>query len=94
MPRESAVWLCAPRLHWATVSELWQRAISRNGLLQPSHADAMLVRGNPSLGPSPSPNAKPELDPHPKPNPSPCLASTMAVCNQPIPVTEPLSNLT
>ena len=43
MPHVSTVWLCAARLHWATVSEVWQRATARHGPVQPSHVDTMLV---------------------------------------------------
>ena len=43
MPHVSTVWLCAARLHWATVSEIWQRATQRHGPVKPSDVETMLV---------------------------------------------------
>ena len=49
VPHVSTVWLCAARLHWATVSEVWDRATRRHGPVQPSDVEAMLVRSDSGL---------------------------------------------
>jgi len=49
VPHVSTVWLCAARLHWATVSEIWQRATQRHGPVQPSDVKAMLVSADSGL---------------------------------------------
>jgi len=43
VPHVSTVWLCAARLHWATVSEIWQRATRQHGPVKPADVETMLV---------------------------------------------------
>ena len=43
MPTVSTVWLSSARLHWASLSEVWRRAVGRHGWVQAADVDAMLA---------------------------------------------------